>query len=134
MSRATGSFDVKIVPQTSPEESSDKALGRMSIDKQFHGDLDATSRGQMLTAMTEVNGAALYVAIEKVSGSLENRTGTFVLYHNGIATREGQQLTVTVAPGSGTGGLKGITGSMSINIIEKKHYYEFDYSLPGVSE
>jgi hypothetical protein len=130
VTRAAGSFEVKIVPQTSEREATDASLGRMSIDKEFSGDLQATSKGQMLTAMTDTTGAAVYVAVERVTGSLNGKHGSFVLYHNGVATRSQRDLVVTVAPESGTEELTGLGGTMSINIVEKKHFYELDYTLP----
>jgi hypothetical protein len=129
MNQASGTFEVKLVPQTD-DKISDAALGRMTIDKQFHGDLEGTSKGQMLTGMTEVKGSAGYVAIEKVSGTLKGRTGTFILQHTGIMNRGVPQLVVTVVPDSGTGQLAGITGNFKIIIAEGKHSYEFEYTLP----
>lgn len=125
---ASGTFDVKLVPQTG-DPASDPGLGRMSIDKQFHGDLEAASRGQMLMAGTEVKGSAGYVAIEKVSGKLQGRAGTFVLQHSGTMTRGVGQLTVSVVPDSGTGELKGLAGRMTIDIRDGQHFYGFEYSL-----
>jgi hypothetical protein len=101
----------------------------MSLDKQFHGDLEATSKGEMLTAMTEVKGSAGYVAIERVSGTLHGRTGSFVLLHRGIMTGGGQELSLTVVPDSGSGELVGLAGKMQIKIVEGKHFYEFEYTL-----
>jgi hypothetical protein len=125
---ARGTFDVKLTPHAtvSPESA---ALGRMSIDKQFHGDLEGTSRGEMLTAVTDVKGSAGYVAIERVSGSLGGSSGTFVLQHSGTMTRGAPQLTIAVVPDSGTGQLAGLTGTMTITIEDGKHFYEFDYTL-----
>jgi len=101
----------------------------MTLDKQYHGDLEASGTGQMLTAGTEVKGSGAYVAIEKVTGSLQGRTGSFVLQHAGTMTRNVPQLAITVVPDSGTGQLKGITGKMMINIApDGKHSYDFDYS------
>ena len=125
-SRATGPFDVKITPQAQDEASN---LGRMSIDKQFHGDLEATSKGEMLTAGTGVKGSAGYVAIEQVSGTLHGRSGTFVLQHSGTMTRGTPSLSITVVPDSGTGQLVGLTGKMAINIVDGKHSYDFEYTL-----
>lgn len=125
---ASGTFDVKLTPQD--DKSEDTLLGRMTIDKQFHGDLDATSKGQMLTAMTATKGSAGYVAIEKVSGTLHERKGTFVLQHTGTMTRGEPGLSVTVVPDSATGELLGLTGKMTIKIEDGKHYYEFQYTLP----
>ena len=128
-SHARGTFEVKLVPQTD-DKNGDAALGRMTIDKQFHGDLEGTSKGQMLTGMTEVKGSAGYVAIEKVSGTLHGRTGTFILQHTGTMNRGVPQLTITVVPDSGTGQLAGIAGTFTIKITEGKHSYEFEYALP----
>jgi hypothetical protein len=103
----------------------------MSIDKQFHGDLEASSKGQMLAAMTSVKGSAGYVAIEQVTGSLHGRNGTFVLQHSGTMTRGAPQLIVSVVPDSGTAELAGLTGTMTIIVTDGKHSYEFDYTLRG---
>lgn len=124
---ASGTFEVKLSPQD--DKAEDGALGRMSIDKQFHGDLEATSKGQMLMAGTAVEGSAGYVAIEKVSGTLLGRKGTFVLQHSGTMTRGTPTLSVTVVPDSGTGQLAGIAGRMTIKIDDGKHSYEIDYTL-----
>ena len=131
--RATGTFEVKLTPQAQEEKSEDANLGRMLIDKQFHGDLEGTSKGQMLSAMTAVKGSAGYVAIEKVSGKLHGRTGTFVFQHSGTMNRGVPQLSVTVVPDSGTGELTGISGKMNIIIADGKHSYEFDYTLADTS-
>ncbi len=135
--RATGSFDVKVTPLQLGREGNDstagdaKTLGRMALEKQFHGELDAASKGEMLTAMTEVKGSAGYVAIEKVTGTLAGRRGSFALLHTGTMTRGNQELSVNVVPDSGTGQLTGITGKLRIRIEEGgKHFYEFDYTLP----
>jgi hypothetical protein len=128
--RATGPFDVKLNPQTPDGKFEDATMGRMTIDKQFHGDLEGTSKGQMLTAMTDVKGSAGYVAIERVTGTLRGRTGTFVLQHNATMSRGVPQLAITVVPDSGTGQLVGIAGKMTINIVDGKHSYDFDYTLP----
>jgi hypothetical protein len=125
---ASGSFDVTLTPQA-PDEATGAALGRLVIDKQFHGDLEATSKGQMLAAGTAVEGSAGYVAIEQATGTLHGRSGSFVLQHNGTMTRGAGQLTITVVPDSGTGELAGLAGTMTINIVDGKHLYEFEYSL-----
>jgi hypothetical protein len=101
----------------------------MSIDKQFHGDLEAASQGQMLAAGTSVNGSAGYVALERVSGILQGRNGTFVLQHSGTMTRGVPQLSITVVPDSGTEELVGLTGKVEIEIKDGKHFYQFDYSI-----
>jgi hypothetical protein len=131
--RATGTFDVRLTPRKPDDEVEDSGIGRMSIDKQFHGDLTAESKGTMLAAGTATKGSAGYVAIERVEGTLHGRTGTFVLQHSGTMTRGVGQLSVTVVPDSGTGGLVSLAGSMAIIIADGKHSYEFDYSLTPAS-
>src|SRR5271165_7038034 len=126
---ATGPFDVKVTPQD--DKSGDAALGRMTIDKQYRGDLEGTGKGQMLTAGTEVKGSGAYVAIEKVAGTLKGRAGSFALQHSGTMTQGAPHLTITVVPDSGTGQLKGIAGKMGINIADGKHSYDFEYTLPA---
>ncbi len=101
----------------------------MSIEKQFHGDLEATSKGRMLTATTAIKGSAGYVAIERVTGMLHGRSGTFMLQHSGTMTGGAQKLTVTVVPDSGTGQLVGLAGEMTIKVSEGKHSYDFEYTL-----
>jgi hypothetical protein len=128
---ASGTFDVKLSPQA-PNEAVEAAVpGRMLIDKQFHGDLEGRSQGQMLAAMSEVKGSAGYVAIERVTASLNGRKGSFSLQHSGTMTRGAPQLSITVIPDSATGELLGLAGQMAINIVDGKHFYEFDYTLPG---
>ncbi|HZN11286.1 MAG TPA: DUF3224 domain-containing protein [Blastocatellia bacterium] len=127
--RASGTFEVKISPQASDDHAEGVALGRMSLDKQFHGDLEATSKGEMLTAGTGVPGSAGYVAIERVDGTLHGRGGTFVLQHSGTMTRGAPQLTITVVPDSGAGQLAGLAGRMAITIADGKHTYDFEYTL-----
>ena len=126
---ATGTFDVALKPKEGADISEGIALGGMSIDKQFHGDLEGTSKGSMLTAVSEGNGSAAYVAIERVTGTLQGRRGSFVLMHNGTMTQDGQHLVVTVAPGSGTDQLTGLAGTLQIIIVGKQHRYEFAYAL-----
>jgi hypothetical protein len=125
---ATGAFDVKMTPL--PAADKDAVPGRMSVDKQYHGDLEGSGKGEMLSAMTGVQGSAGYVAIERFSGTLQGRRGTFVLQHSGTLTRGAQQLSITVVPDSGTDQLAGIAGSMKIQIVDSKHSYEFDFTLP----
>jgi hypothetical protein len=125
--RASGPFDVKVIPQA-PDEAGG-GLGRMLLDKQFHGDLEATSKGQMLAAGTAVEGSAGYVAMETVSGTLHGRRGTFVLQHSGTMNRGTPQLSITVVPDSGTGELAGLAGKMTIDISGGKHAYDFEYTL-----
>jgi hypothetical protein len=126
---ASGMFDVKLTPQAG--EDGDAGLGRMSIDKQFHGDLEGTSRGFMVSsAATVVKGSGGYVAMERVTGTLKGRAGSFVLQHSGTMTRGTPQLSVTVVPDSGAGQLEGLAGTLTIKIDAGKHSYEFDYTLP----
>ena len=129
MSHATGTFDVKVVPQE-PAGQGQKPIGRMTIDKQWHGGLEGTSQVEMLTANTDVKGSAVYVAIEQFTGTLAGRKGTFLLYHTGLMTRGTPQLSVSVVPDSGIGQLAGLTGSLTIQIADGKHSYDFTYSLP----
>jgi hypothetical protein len=127
-SHASGTFDVKLTPQ--PAEDGDAGLGRMSIDKQFHGDLEGASKGFMLSsAAAVVKGSGGYVAMERVTGALKGRAGSFVLQHSGTMTRGTPQLSVTVVPDSATGQLEGLTGTMKIKIESGKHSYEFEYTL-----
>lgn len=125
MAHATGSFEVKLTPQDGAGD-----VGRMSIDKQFNGDLTGTSKGEMLAAMTKTEGSAGYVAIERVSATLQGRRGTFLLQHNGLMDRGQGTLVINVIPDSGTEGLVGIAGTMKIDITGGKHLYTFDYTLP----
>jgi hypothetical protein len=119
---------MKTTPQ--PEGRSGSTIGRLLLSKQFHGDLEATSEGHMLTAMTGVEGSAAYVAIERVTGTLDGRRGSFALQHTGIMNRGAPQLTITVVPDSGTDDLQGLSGTMAIDIAPGgKHSYRFDYSL-----
>lgn len=128
--QANGNFDVKLAPQPAAPGIEQANLGRMTIDKQFHGDLDANSLGEMLSAMAEVQGSAGYVAIERVTGTLHGKRGSFVLQHRGVMNRGVPELLVTVVPDSGTEALSGLAGSMQIKIEEGRHYYVFEYRLP----
>jgi hypothetical protein len=128
--QANGPFDVKLTQQSEAPGIEPANLGRMTIDKQFHGDLEAASLGEMLSAMGQVQGSAGYVAIERVTGTLHGRQGSFVLQHYGIMDRGAPQLTITVVPDSATGALAGLRGTMQIQIEDGKHSYVFDYSLP----
>jgi hypothetical protein len=132
MAHASGTFEVKLTPQTISGDA-DEVRGRMSIDKQFHGDLEGTSQGEMLTAGTSVPGSAGYVAIERVRGTLHGRKGSFALQHSGTMSHGAFSLTITVVPDSGTDQLAGLTGSMTIIIAEGKHSYEFEYELGGMA-
>ncbi len=127
--RATGAFEVKAIPKDSEPGASTTPTGRMHIEKVFSGDLEGTSKVEMLTAVTPTKGSAGYVAIEQVSGKLKGHEGTFVLQHSGTAHKGAQQLTITVVPESGTGQLTGIEGKFTIRIESGKHFYDFDYTL-----
>jgi len=127
---ARGTFEVKLAPQTTAHDHAGASLGRLSIDKEFRGDLVGTSKGEMLTAMTSVKESAGYVAIERVTGTLQGRKGSFVLQHSGTMTRGAPSLVITVVPDSGTEELTGLAGTMTIIIAEGKHSYEFEYTLP----
>ncbi len=128
--QARGTFEVKLAPQAPDDKTGTPGLGRLSIDKRFRGDLEGISKGVMLTAGTDVKGSAGYVAIERVSGTLMGRRGTFVLQHSGTMTRGAPQLVITVVPDSATGELSGLAGKMNIIIADGKHSYQFDYTLP----
>jgi uncharacterized protein DUF3224 len=128
---ASGTFAVKMTMQ--PADDEQQTVGRFSLEKQFDGELQGTSRGQMLAVNTSVEGSAGYVAMEQVTGTLHGRTGTFALQHTGTMTRGAPQLSVTVVPDSGTGELAGLSGKMDIKIAEGKHFYEFDYDVAETS-
>jgi|SRR5450432_3456891 hypothetical protein len=128
----SGEFEVKLNPQKADNPEAESAgLSRMSLDKQFQGALEASSKGEMISVMTEVKGSGVYVAIERVSGALNGRRGSFILHHRGVMTRGTPELSVTVVPDSGTGELTGLTGEMQIRMPDGKHFYDFSYSLPG---
>ena len=128
--KISGKFDVTLNPlEFYAEGKSGINLGRMSIDKNFHGELEATSQGEMLSAMTAVQGSAGYVAIEQVVGTLSGRTGSFVLQHFGTMDKGIDRLVLEVVPDSGSGELSGLVGTMSINIKDGQHFYEFEYEL-----
>jgi hypothetical protein len=132
--QARGTFEVKMTPQAPDDEGA--TVGRMSLDKQFKGDLEGTSKGQMLAFGTAVNGSAGYVAMEQVTGTLNGRSGSFALQHSGTMNRGVPELSVTVVPDSGTDELVGLAGRMSIKIDAGKHSYDFDYTFgePTLSE
>ena len=124
---ATGTFEVKLAPQD--DKSDDKTMGRMTIDKQWLGDLEGTSKGQMLTGGDPSKGSAGYVAIEKFSGTVKGHKGTFIFQHSATMTKGEGQLTITVVPDSGTDELAGISGKLTIKIESGKHFYDFEYNL-----
>jgi hypothetical protein len=125
---ATGPFDVKIVPQ---DDKLNDGVSRLLLNKEFHGDLEAASKGQML-ATGSAKSSGVYVAIETVTGTLQGKTGSFALYHTGVMTKRAPNLSVNVVPDSGTGQLQGIAGKMTINIApDGKHSYDLEYTLPS---
>ena len=127
MHHAHGTFTVKLAPLTpAPAEG----LGRFSIDKQIHGDLEATTKGEMFSGGDPKSGVAGYVAIEVVTGTLAGKHGSFALQHSATMDASGPKMTVIVTPGSGTGDLKGIAGTFTIRIEGGQHFYDFDYTLP----
>lgn len=130
--KVTGEFEVKLQPIEGYAEGSDGIkLSRMSLDKTFHGELEATSKGEMLSAMTPVKGSAGYVAIEQVQGRLKGKEGSFVLQHFGTMDKGKDRLILEVVPDSATGGLEGLSGTMDITVEGGKHFYEFEYQLPS---
>ena len=132
MKQAKGTFEVKIAPAETSAIGKEGGVGRMTIDKVFSGDLEGTSKGEMLTGITESTGAMAYVAIERVTGKLDGRAGSFVLMHNATMNKndpKSSHLQVVVVPGSGTDGIGGLTGTLAITIEAGKHFYDFEYEL-----
>jgi hypothetical protein len=125
---ARGTFDVKVTPQPQ-DDSAGGPFSRLFLDKQFNGDLSATSKGQMLAAGTAIEGSGAYVAFEQVTGTLNGKKGSFVLQHRGTMRKGVYDLSVTVVRDSGTDELLGIAGEMKIIIEGKKHSYELEYTL-----
>jgi hypothetical protein len=124
---AHGTFTVDVHPLTPPPA---EGLGRFSIDKQIHGDLEATTKGEMFSAGDPKQGVAGYVAIELVTGTLNGKHGMFALQHFATMDASGPKMQVQIVPGSGTGDLKGITGTFTIKIENRQHFYDLDYTLP----
>ena len=129
---AAGTFEVKLTPQPADPAVAGAEISRFLLEKQFHGGLEATSQGQMLAFGGAQKGSGGYVAIERVTGTLDGRTGSFALQHSGRMQPGATQLSIAVIPGSGTGQLAGLAGSMNIVIEAGKHSYTFDFTLPGV--
>lgn len=127
---AKGSFTVEIKPQSKAVAMDGISLGRMSLTKEFTGDIVGKSTGQMLTALTSTKGSAGYVAIERVSATLNGKRGSFVLQHSGTMHEGRQTLSITVVPGSGAGALTGIEGVLTLEVVEGDHYYQLEYTLP----
>ncbi|HEY1589476.1 MAG TPA: DUF3224 domain-containing protein [Rhodanobacter sp.] len=129
---ASGTFEVKMNPQPAEDGVGDASIGRMALDKQYHGDLVASGKGrQMLATRTAAEGSAGYVALERVSGKLHGRSGSFALQHSGIMTRGTPQLIITVVPDSGSDELQGLAGTLAITITGGQHLYDFEYTLPA---
>ncbi|AKU23947.1 MULTISPECIES: DUF3224 domain-containing protein [Telluria group] len=129
MAIANGEFDVKMAPEALSQVSEGSGIGRMHLDKRYHGVLDASGRGEFLSYMGSVPGSAIYVAVERVEGTLHGRSGSFTLVHRGVMGGPHDGLQIFVAPDSGTGELKGISGKLDIKIENGKHFYSFEYSL-----
>jgi len=126
---ARGTFDVKLTPQSTGDKEQ-PALARYSLEKQFHGDLEGTSKGEMLSAGSAKSSGG-YVAMERVTGTIAGHSGTFALQHSGVMTKGAPQLTITVVPDSGTGQLAGLSGTLTLEIKDGKHYYDLEYALPA---
>lgn len=126
MEKITGEFEVKIVPS----DTGDAQLGMMLLDKVYHGALQGTGKGRMLTGMTSVKDSAGYVAIERIEGELMGKRGSFIIQHSGLMSQGKQSLTIRVIPDSGTDGLLGLEGEMQIRIVDRKHFYDFEFSFP----
>lgn len=129
MGMVSGEFDVAMVPQPVAELNGDSGVGRMTLDKRYQGALTATGRGEFLSYHGAVPTSAVYVAIEKVEGTLDGRHGSFALQHAGVMGGEHAGLRIIVAPDSGTGELTGLRGTMNIRMEQGKHFYDFDYTL-----
>lgn len=127
---AVGTFDVKVTPVTPPSGAAENPISELSLDKQFHGPLEAASKGTMLASGNPAKGAGGYVAMEKVTGTLGGRKGSFVLQQSGTMKGGAAEMSVTVVPGSGTDQLAGLDGKMTIQISSGKHSYDFEYTLP----
>ena len=125
--QAKGSFDVTLTPQ---ESATDAPVARMLLYKDFHGDLEAIAHGEMMAAHEPLTGAGVYVAVDRVTGTLDGRGGSFLMAHRGIRNADGQSLDIVIVPGSGTGQLTGITGTVGIEIVGKEHFYSVEYDVP----
>lgn len=132
MGTVTGVFQVSLQLQAESAQAALARVGRRSIEKQFEGPLSGASQGEMLSALTEVEGSMAYVALERFQGSLEGREGSFVLQHASLMERGQPTQNIVVVPDSGTGELEGLRGRMRIRIESGTHYYDFDYELPAL--
>jgi hypothetical protein len=132
---ASGTFEVKLSPLPPYAQGEEQMLGRMSLDKEFQGDLEALSKGEMLSADTTVKGSAAYVAIERVTGALHGKRGSFTLQHSAIMIRGIPGLcSVSVVPDSATDELVGLSGRMIINSADGMHSYDFEYAISETAE
>jgi len=127
---ATGEFSVQVTPDGDNDKAPGSTLGRMLLSKELHGDIEGTSKGQMLTVGTDLKGSGAYVAVERITGTLHGRSGSFALQHSGTMSSAGPFLNITIVPDSGTGQLTGIAGKMNITIANGKHSYDLEYTLP----
>ena len=127
--KATGSFTVKLELQPASAQADAAVIGRRTLEKQFHGDLNANSKGEMLAVMTGVEGSMAYVALEKVTGSLAGKHGSFILQHASQMVRGVPFQSIRVVPDSGTQELTGLEGEMQIDIREGEHFYNFEYNF-----
>jgi Protein of unknown function (DUF3224) len=128
---ATGTFEVKVLPLPADDGVDTGGFGRLSLDKKFSGDLTGTGRGQMVAAGTAVEGSAAYVALDRISGTLNGRTGAFILQHNGTMRRGAAEMHITVVPDSGTDELTGLAGTFRIIVEAGQHFYELEYTIGG---
>ena len=126
MRHAKGSFDVTLTAQ---ESAADAPVARMLLYKEFHGDLEAIAHGEMMAAHEPLTGAGVYVAIDRVTGTLHGQSGSFLIAHRGVRNADGQELSIVIVSGSGTGQLTGITGTVGIEIVDKKHFYSVEYEM-----
>jgi hypothetical protein len=126
---AIGEFDVSMAAAANAALTEGSGIGRMTLDKQYHGALTATATGEFLSYRGSVPTSAAYVAMEKVVGTLDGRHGSFALQHQGVMGGEYDGLRIIVVPDSGTGELTGLRGQLTIKIENNKHHYSFEYSL-----
>ncbi|NHZ66399.1 DUF3224 domain-containing protein [Massilia genomosp. 1] len=131
IARASGPFEITIIPAGVPEKEGRTVTARMALEKRYTGALAASGKGAMLTAVSDTRGSAAYVAIERVSGTLAGRKGGFVLQHAGTMRAGTSQATITIVPDSGTEELSGISGAMTLTVVDGKHFYALDYALPN---
>jgi hypothetical protein len=129
MQRASGAFEIAMIPAGAPEKEGRTAIARIGLDKKYLGALAAIGKGQMLTAVTDTKGSAAYVAIERISGTLDGRQGSFVIQHAGTMSGGASEATIRIVPDSGTDALAGISGSLTITVVGGKHLYALDYAF-----